>query len=275
MKKLKLFALGLIGVSTLTLTSCTDDDDDVAIGPEISVESAAVVNNDGNYEIAVGESITFNWVARKGDADLEYFTVEDGSGNTPAGAQTDAGEDLPIDNLSGGNETTYSDSWTNSPNAAGTYTYSFVVRDEDGLEDEETVTIEVSDGELSAAKAFTWERDGGDPGTGLDQFGLAWENNTAANAIVKTDAAAKMVILASSDWTDITTVDDLMDAVDNGNGVADYRGISVQQDASYDDVLGVKLNDGKYFLIHVTNGVVTTGGSGTTITVDGEYKENE
>lgn len=275
MKKLKLFALGLIGVSTLTLTSCAEDDDDVAIGPEISVESAAVVNNDGNYEIAVGESITFNWVARKGDADLEYFTVEDGSGNTPAGAQTDGGEDLPIDNLNAGDETTYSDSWTISPNAANTYTYSFVVRDEDGLEDEETVTIEVSDGELSAAMAFTWQRDGGDPGTGLDQFGLAWENNTAANAIVKTDAADKMVILNSSDWTTITTVDDLMDAVDNGNGVADYRGVSVQQDASYDDVLGVKLNDGKYFLIHVTNGVVTTAGTGTTITVDGEYKENE
>lgn len=275
MKKLKLFALGLIGVSTLTLTSCADDStDDPAVGPLLTVTEANVGVDGGTIQVTAGTELQMNWEARKGDIDLEGFRIEkDGDAIS---VTTDGGEELPVTNLSGDNEDLYVDSYTfNASMNLGTTSYTFVATDEDGLSDEVTVDVEVVAGTtpLSQPESFTWKREGGDPGTGLDQFGLAWENNTSTNAIVKTDAAEKMVILNSAAWTGITTVQGLSAAVEGQNGVTEYTGVSVQQDDSYDDVIGVKLDADTYYLIHVTNGEVSTAGTGTTITVTGEYKE--
>ncbi|MEZ4929495.1 MAG: hypothetical protein R2777_05735 [Chitinophagales bacterium] len=124
---------------------------------------------------------------------------------------------------------------------------------------------------LGSATPFTWQRVGGSAGTGLSQFGLSWTSNTSTSAIIA-DAADKLVVLSSSQWSSLTTQEDLQAAIDAGTGVAQYTGVSSQQNGTYDDVLGTK-NGSNYYLIHVTSGQVSTSGSGTTITITGNYKE--
>lgn len=157
-------------------------------------------------------------------------------------------------------------------------TFTFTITDKKGEFKSVSfiVTTENATTDLSAASAFTWERCGSNAGTGLDMFGLKWTSNTASSAIIMEDAD-KLVVLSASDWTSITTQEDLVDAVDNGTGVTQYDGVSVTADDTYDDVLATK-NGSNYYLIHVTAADVTanaTCGSSTATKVEitGEYKE--
>jgi hypothetical protein len=121
------------------------------------------------------------------------------------------------------------------------------------------------------AQSFTWTRVGGAAGTGLTQFGLAWTSNSGTSAIVTTGANTTMVALSASAWASITTQEDLADAITNGTAVTEYRGVAATANGTYDDVIAVN-NNGDLFLLQVQNGAVSTGGAGTTITIDGEYK---
>lgn len=152
-------------------------------------------------------------------------------------------------------------------------TFTFTVTDKKGEFKSVSfiVTTENATTDLSAASAFTWERCGG-TGTGLDMFGLKWTSNTASSAIIMEDAD-KLVILSASDWSSITTQEDLVDAVDNGTGVTEYDGVSVTASGTYDDVLATK-NGSNYYMLHVTSATVTAGQPcGTNIEITGEYKE--
>lgn len=137
------------------------------------------------------------------------------------------------------------------------------------------VTTEAADTTtaLAAPEAFEWERCGGTAGTGLAKFGLAWTSNgDGTSAIIKEDAG-KLVVLTNTEWTSITTQEDLKAAVDNGTAVGEYTGVSAQATAAYDDVLAT-MNGSDYYLIHVTNGTVTTGAAcGTKIVITGEYRK--
>lgn len=127
---------------------------------------------------------------------------------------------------------------------------------------------------LDAAVDFSWIRDQGAVGTGLGEYGLAWTSNTATNAIVKLDAATKLVQLTSAQWTSITTKEALKDAVDAGTSIADYRGIELNKTASYDVVLGVN-KGGTYYIIHITNftNFNYTGTANYKYTISGQSKK--
>ena len=153
--------------------------------------------------------------------------------------------------------------------------YTFTVTDENGESVTKTfnVTVEAGTVQLGSAQSFTWEREGSNPGTGLSQFGLKWTSNTAQSAIIAEDAATKMVELSANDWTAITTQEGLDDAITNGTAITEYDGVSVQQGGTYNDVLGVAHN-GTNYLIQIQSATVnTSGGSGTKVTIMGEYKE--
>lgn len=126
--------------------------------------------------------------------------------------------------------------------------------------------------ELGAAVAFQWVRAAGKDATGLGVFGLEWKTNSSTAAIVKKSSAVKFVELKAADWTTITTKEALKAAIDAGTDMADYQGISVTADKTYDVALGVRYNDVDYML-HITKSTVKSDASGTTVTVDGSYKK--
>lgn len=272
MKKLKLLALGLLS-SSVMLTSCADDNEENPIGPSLSVTEDTQGATNGEVDIAVGSTFSFSWDARKGDADMDMFTIEiDG---VPIAETTDGGNTLPYE-LSGSDEDLYTDGITFTASAVSSRDYTFIVEDKDGMTVSRTITVNVVAGTtpLASAEAFTWQRVSGAAGTGLDQFGLKWTNNSSTSAIVMTESGSKMVNLNASAWSSITTKEALMAAVDGGTALSQYTGVSVQQSGTYDDVLGVKKTDGTYYLIHITDGTVTnTGGGNFTYKIEGDYKK--
>lgn len=274
MKKAKLFALGMLSFSLVFLTSCEDDED--SLGPSLTVTELGSGSTGADITIVEGEALTFSWDARKGDRDLEAFRVSLTGTNAGTIPMSRGGNSFPYD-IANADDETYQDT-LDFPNAGlnqGVTSYDFTVEDRDGNTTTVSfrVTVEASTSPLSSPQSFTWERVGGNDGTGLAQFGLAWTSNTATSAIVTTDAATKMVALNSGDWNGITTAQALAAAIDAGSGINRYEGVSSQQSGSYDDVLAVRHN-GVDYLIQVQNGTVSTGGSGTTITITGQYKQS-
>lgn len=124
---------------------------------------------------------------------------------------------------------------------------------------------------LSEAKDFEWERIGGAAATGLESFGLTWTSNSATNAIIK-KGADKFVELAVADWTTITNLEALKAAIDAAADMEKWEKISSQATKTYDLTLGT-IKGGTYYLIHITNGTVSTATAGTTIVVNGQYKQ--
>ena len=268
MKKMKLFALGLIGASMM-MTSCADDDDPV-VGPSLVVNETNSADGvvDGKVSIEPGDSLHFEWTARDGDAKLETFVIEI-NGVKAGGLVTDEGNELD-DNIKSSDNETYQDGVMIIGNAG---VYTFTITDRDGETDmvEIEVTVEAATTPLSSEQSFTWERMGGSAGTGLAQFGLKWTSNSSTSAIIAEDAATVFVELPASAWTSITTKEDLAAAITAATPITTYEGISVTQSGTYDVVLATMTGTDVY-IMHVTEATVTTGGSGTDITIDGMYK---
>ncbi len=272
MKITKYLAFALAGL--FAFTSCQDDEDD-SLGAFLSVTEAGSGSTGGAITISQGEALSFAIDARKGDSDMETFAVSLSGVNTVNPIPTSLqGNTFPY-TLSNADDETYTDTivFANAGANIGNTVYTFTVTDKDGNTDVVTynVTVDAGTTALSSANAFTWERVAGDPATGLAQFGLAWTSNSATSAIVAVDAATTMVELASADWMNIMTQEDLATAIAAGTAVTEYRGVSSSQNDTYDDVLGVSHN-GTDYLIHITQGTVSTSGAGTTITITGEYK---
>lgn len=137
-----------------------------------------------------------------------------------------------------------------------------------------TTPEEPSATELGEAVGFTFSRVGGAEATGLDMFGLAWNQNrlSATNVEIVKDGAAKFVELSAGDWTNIATVEALAEAIDAAADMDSYLGISADSSSSYDVVLGV-LNGDTYYMLHITSATVTADSvTGTTIEITGDYK---
>ena len=269
MKKLKLFALGLIGASTLFMTSCADDDDDPVVGPSLTVNETNSNDGvvDGMVTIEPGDSLHFEWTARDGDAKLETFTIErDGQ---PLSVMTDNGNDLS-ENISGSENETYVDGAMLAGNA-GVYTFTITDRDGESEMVEIEVKVEAATTPLSAEQSFTWERMGGATGTGLSQFGLEWTSNSSTSAIIAEDAATTFVELDASTWGSITTKEGLVAAISAATPITEFRGVSATQSDSYDIVLATMVGTDVY-IMHITDAVVTSSSAGTDITINGMYK---
>ncbi len=268
MKKMKLFALGLIGASMM-MTSCADDDEDPAVGPSLTVteENSAAGVVDGKVNTSA-DSLYFKWDTRAGDAKLETFEISK-DGGPSFNVITENGNDLD-DNIKSSDNESYQDG-VKFATSAGVYTFKVTDRDGETSSVDIEVTIDPGTTPLSAEQSFTWERMGGSAGTGLAQFGLKWTSNSSTSAIIAEDAATVFVELPASTWTSITTKEGLAAAITAATPITTYEGISVTQSGTYDVVLATMTGTDVY-IMHVTEATVTTGGSGTDITIDGMYK---
>lgn len=270
MRNLKLLTFALLGATTMFLSSCAKDENN-ELGPTLTVTEASQTINNGALTVTKGDSVQFMWDARKGSSDLDVFSIKiDGSS---IAEETNNGNMLPY-SIKNADDEAYEDGYSFMANAIGTKTYTFMVTDKNGLTKsvDVDVTVNGQTTPLASAQAFQWKRVGSNAGTGLAQFGLQWTSNSSTSAIVKKDAATKFVQLNATAWTSLATHEDLSAAIDNGTVITQYTGVSAQSSGTYNDVLAVRYNGADY-LLHITAGTVTTGGSsGTTITIDGMYK---
>lgn len=276
----KLFTIGLLATGLL-FTACNDDDDDdfdPVLGPNLSVsELNTNTSGGGDLLIQQGESLKFAWSAEEGAENLDQFAVSITGANPviPIPTSTE-GNDFPYD-IDGSDDEQYQDTliFIQAGTNVGVTNYTFTVTDDDGAQTSVSYDVTVEAPSNLATFDFTWMREGGNPGTGVEQFGLAWNSNTSANAIVKEDEATLFVELTADDWTNIQTqaalTEAIIDANDAGSEVIEYVGVSSEQDGTYDDYLGV-LFDGEPYILHIQEGDVETGTVGTTITIMGEYR---
>jgi len=259
-KLLYLFSL-LAMASVVVITSCKKDDEPPP-PPTINLSTdAGFIFQD--VTITSGDSIRFKVTATS--EKLTSFTYQ---------VSYDAAALTTLKNVSISNQPNFTwDTAFTARSVVGTEAYTFTFTDKNGTSASKTITIttQAATTPLSSETAFTWFRCGGGSGSGLLTVGLEWTSNTATSAIITPITGNKLVILTSADWTSITTKEALQTAVDNGTAATQYDGVSVVSSNTYDDVLGTK-NGANYYLIHVTNGTVTTPPCGTQIEITGGYK---
>lgn len=144
MKKLKLFALGLIG-ATFLFTSCEEDDEETP-NPVITV-SEVITSSTGTVTVAPNTQIELEWNARKEGtgAELETFAVSMQGFNTISPVPTsEAGNDFPY-SISNSDDDQYIDKIIVSAGAnVGITTWSFTVTDKDGKTATATISVEVA-----------------------------------------------------------------------------------------------------------------------------------
>lgn len=135
MKRLKLFALGLIGAS-MVMTSCADDSDDPAVPPTLTVTEENSANGvvDGKVNTSA-DTLRFAWDSRNGDANLEKFSIS--FNGKELNVITERGFNLD-NNITSSNKSTYRDTalFVSDPGV-----YTFKVTDKDG--ESASVDIEV------------------------------------------------------------------------------------------------------------------------------------
>ena len=126
------------------------------------------------------------------------------------------------------------------------------------------------------ARTFTWNRHGGNDGTGLDEFGLKWEKNLAKAiyAIIEPVEGAILYKFDPSVW-DATTTDVEKAALFSEATPADPQqwkefNVAGAMNQEFDVVLGTAYN-GEFHLMHITKGTYYTF-KGTDATIEGEAK---
>jgi len=259
---------------------CSSDDDDPTIGgATIVFDESEMTITDGKLPKAITGSIT----APTG-AEIESITV---TAHYEEGDQTNStviAERKDLSEVSGSNKGKYTFRFDESTTGIKEHITTLqsikivaVVKKGDtstkDLPIKQEVTPETHP--LSDAVDFEWKRVGGANGTGLDKFGLAWTQNTSTVAVVKTDNKTKLVKFTADQWSKIETKEQLKEAVDKGTDITEYREVSVTDPSkTYDHVLAVDVKgEGVYYLIHVTSSKVVSETSGTTITINGQYKD--
>ena len=133
------------------------------------------------------------------------------------------------------------------------------------------IPVELVDESL-AKNTFTWERTGGQQGTGLAQFGLEWKQNVKdINCVITPMTGVKLVDLTGTyNFNDFTTYTEVKNAINNATGLEEYKKISATTSKTYNEVIGTYYN-GVYYLINITKGAVETLDAGTHITITGDY----
>ncbi|MBR5650809.1 MAG: hypothetical protein IKW93_01125 [Bacteroidales bacterium] len=126
--------------------------------------------------------------------------------------------------------------------------------------------------ESLAKSTFTWERTGGQQGTGLAQFGLEWKQNVKdINCVITPMTGVKLVDLTGTyNFNDFTTYTEVKNAINNATGIEEYKKISATSSKTYNEVIGTYYN-GVYYLLNITKGTVESLDAGTHITITGDY----
>ncbi len=257
-KTIKFFTIIAI-VATGLFTGCVEDVVDEN-PPTISVTPSA-----DTTDVFIGDSIDFTLSLGSGNGLATLKTLQSGAGvEIINGDVTFAGESSQA--------ATVTVKVTSDAADSAIITISFTVAD--GVSQaSETRSIRAikKATALTGAKDFTWKRVGGNDATGLATFGLKWTSNSATNAIIKKDAT-KFVELDPTAWSTIKNLEDLKKAVDAATDMTDWQKVSATANKTYDYTLATIISE-KYFLIHVTSSTVEVSTVGSTITINGGYKE--
>ncbi len=139
-----------------------------------------------------------------------------------------------------------------------------------------TVTITIDVGALLLVeRPFEWFRYGGEVGYGLAEFGLEWRSNQskAVYAVIKPVADAKLYKLTTSAYEAATTESEKQAAFEGLTEISQWKEFNVAgaSTQTLDKVLGT-FYQGKYHLIHITNGTCTAGNYGMDVTISGMAK---
>ena len=99
---------------------------------------------------------------------------------------------------------------------------------------------------------FEWQRQGGQPATGLEEFGLKYDHNGRWFAVIEPLEGAELYQFAPSVWEMVNTSDEKIAIFNNAQNITEFCQISTLA-SSYDQnyVIGTKYN-GDYHLIHIT-----------------------
>jgi len=267
MKKFK-FIFVLVASLGLAFTSCNKDDDTTPVdeSPVINFKGGdGYISSDAT--VKVGEEFTIGITANENS--------NTGKNLRNVGFTVTSNNQIVLEGDSAFNETSYNVDYTFTLASAGEAVIKFEVTDKSDMTSSVslTITAEPATTPLGQATDFTWTRVGGNAATGLGDFGLKWENNLkVVHAVIQKEEATKLVQLSADAWTNITTMEDLMVAVDAADDMADYRGVSVEANADYNDVLGVIYNN-EYYMIHITSADVSVDNNGTTVNIYGQSKK--
>ncbi len=268
MKKFKLIVM-MMAVVGLFATSCSKDDDDTTT----PVDKSPTLNFKGDAGY-VSQDVTVT------EGDTIKIGVLANSNTTSNAKLVSVKYEIIANNSiihtkdSIFKEKAYDYDYLFPVHQAVDFTVKFTVTDK---KDEKTsksirVTVKPQTTDLPEAAHFKWERIGA-VATGLEPFGLKWEQNAKeVKAKIIKETATKLVKLAPEAWTNIITVEDLQAAIEAGTDMDAFHEISAEASSTYDIVLGIALADGGYSLVHITNANVSTNASGTTVTITGGHK---
>ncbi|WP_421752887.1 hypothetical protein [Croceimicrobium sp.] len=144
MKIRNLLRFAAAGILALSFTAC-EDDNDSSLGASLIVTESTSGSTGGALTISQGSSLVFVWDARKGDTDMDLFSVSVTGSNSPSPIPTSlGGRNFPYD-IANADDETYIDTLI-FPNAGinlGVTSYSFTVTDKDGNTDNVTFTVTV------------------------------------------------------------------------------------------------------------------------------------
>ena len=151
-----------------------------------------------------------------------------------------------------------------------------IVTDVDGKTNSKTVTVNLNQAEDPLEVAdFEWYRLGNTQ-TGLDEYGLYWDQNAKAPfAQIKPLPGVILYKFEDSSVWDEVMYPSQKEAVFSDGAVTAsmYNNVDVNQNGTYDDVIGTRMTDGTYHLIHIEMCRIGAYVSqGTPITIYGKSK---
>jgi len=136
-----------------------------------------------------------------------------------------------------------------------------------------SIKIDVNKEDTLEAFDFSWNRHGGQDGTGLDVFGLKWDKNLKDDvyAVIEPLEGAVLYEFDPSVWETTTTELELANLFSEQLPILKFNKVSAYTTHhDYDFVIGTSY-EGVNYLIHITEGIVSSF-KGTDITINGQYK---
>ena len=179
-------------------------------------------------------------------------------------------------NISGFSEYIYIDSVSVSlaKDIIGELIIRATVKDVNGESSKASFTVRIDDDSSPLIiREFEWIRQGYQPGTGLEEFGLCWDSNAKTpHAQIKPLEGVSLYALYPSVWEEtITETQKLAALLEIGMIITVYGNVDVMSSNNYNDVIGTIMPDGTCHLLHITRCNVSNDYY-TKITISGEAK---
>ena len=270
MKKLALALVCMFSVAFFA--SCTQDITNPEPSISVIADEGFVKNGDVidiDQTFVYGFQMASNSQTKKELKQLSIVaTILDLEGNEVANQE----EIIPLTGLT---EYRYVDSiyYELDRDVIGSVRYVATVTDVDGKINAATLSISLNlPAQPLEEKDFSWFRHGGNPGQGLEEFGLEWTNNAKeVFCVIKPVAGATLYSFTAETWNEVSTDIEKAAVFSEALAISDFRGVSAWTPKDYDYVIGTVYN-GEYHLIHITRGDIDSSAAGTDITISGQYK---